>query len=65
LAWPVKRPARRVEVPPRNSDNDKRRLLDSPDGSLLVQLASRAKYRGSAKHKLEPLRFGPLYRPPW
>jgi hypothetical protein len=45
-------------VPPRHSDNDKRRLHKTPDRTVLGTLRGRVSYNGHPKHKAEPLRFG-------
>lgn len=52
-------------MPPRHSDNDKRRLHPAPDPIVLRNLAARVTYRGIAKHKAAPARFGlPPYTGP-
>ena len=58
----MKRPRDRGELPPRNSDNDKRKLRAEPSTEMLANLAQRVSYAGISKHKAEPLAFGlPLY----
>ena len=52
------RPPKRLEIPPRRSDNDKRRLHQTPDRTVLGTLRSRVFYNCHPKHKAEPLRFG-------
>lgn len=55
----MKKPPLRPNLPPRLSNNDKRRLLPVPDAAALApQLLQRAHYRGSPKHKLRPDVFG-------
>jgi hypothetical protein len=54
----MKKPRKRPEIPPRDSDNVKRRLDPSPDRAMLDRLDSVAVYRGYAKHKAEPTAFG-------
>lgn len=58
----LKKPRKRPDIPPRTSDNDKRRLHPAPDAGFLAQLESTASFVGSPKHKLAPMAFGlPLY----
>ncbi len=60
------RPPRRVDLPARRSDNDKRRLHPTPDRFVLAGLAARASYVGISKHKASPARFGlPPYSGPY
>lgn len=52
------KPTKRSDIPPRNSDNYKRRLLDPltpQDTQLLIQCVN---YKGSPKHKQNPYLFG-------
>ena len=52
-------------MPPRHSDNDKRRLHPAPAPVVLRTLAARVTYRGISKHKAAPVRFGlPPYTGP-
>lgn len=43
-----------VDLPPRRSDNDKRRLVEDPPPVLLERLESAVNYAGSSKHKRHP-----------
>ncbi len=43
-----------VDLPPRRSDNDKRRLVVDPPPVLLERLESAVNYAGSSKHKRHP-----------
>lgn len=54
----MKKPAKRPGIPPRHSNNDKRRLIPAPDPAFIAALLKSVKYRGSSKHKLEPRLFG-------
>jgi len=54
----MKKPAKRIELPPRRSDNDKRRLHPAPPLDLLVGLRISATYHPYPKHKRDPVRFG-------
>jgi hypothetical protein len=45
-------------LPRRRSDNNRRRLVDSPDPELLKDLLARARYAGSSKHKANPHLYG-------
>jgi hypothetical protein len=56
----LKRPAHRPDLPPRDSDNEKRRLEPDPDPVRLQSLLQKAKYRGIARHKSAPRDFGIL-----
>lgn len=47
-----------VDLPPRRSDNDKRRLVEDPPPALLERLESAVNYAGSSKHKLQPRLYG-------
>lgn len=47
-----------IDLPPRRSDNDKRRLAEDPSPALLAYLAAAVKYAGSSKHKLHPHLYG-------
>lgn len=50
-------------LPPRRSDNDKRRLVDNPAPAQLDRLARTVTYKGSSKHKLRPHLYDlPPYR---
>lgn len=52
------RPDKRPDFPPRNSDNDKRRLDPDPDPASIANLVDKSKYEGSSKHKRNPHLFG-------
>ena len=47
-----------VDLPPRRSDNAKRRLVEDPSPALLERLEAAVKYAGSSKHKLHPHLYG-------
>lgn len=55
----LKRPSQ-TGLPPRRSDNDKRRLAGVPSPEQLDRLAHTATYAGSSKHKLHPHLYGLL-----
>ena len=52
------KPPRRPDIPPRHSDNIKRRLMLNPDKRIIGVLIKRACYGGYAKHKRHPAHFG-------
>jgi len=54
----MKKPKPRIDIPPRNSDNVKRRLHAAPDAALIARLSGAARYAGYAKHKAAPEAFG-------
>src|SRR5690348_8402627 len=55
----MKKPARRPEgLPPRLSNNNKRRLMEQPEPRLIEELLARARYAGSSKHKANPQLYG-------
>ena len=54
----MKRRATTEALPPRRSDNPKRRLLAEPSEALIDELLRRASYKASAKHKRHPHRYG-------
>ena len=54
----MKRPTSRAGLPPRKSDNEKRRLLDEPSPRLIAQLLRSVTYGPSAKHKRTPHLYG-------
>lgn len=54
----MKRPKPRIDIPPRDSDNAKRRLHAAPDVALIERLSGAARYAGYAKHKAAPADFG-------
>ena len=49
----LRRPSQ-TGLPPRRSDNDKRRLAQTPSRQRLALMAGTATYAGSSKHKLHP-----------
>ena len=51
----MRRPPARRDA--RRPDNVKRRLLPAPGGALLERLMGSVRYRGSQKHKKDPLAF--------
>jgi len=53
----VKKPPKRSDIPPRNSDNDKRRLAESVSNAEIEKLVKIVSYRGSPKHKRNPRLF--------
>ena len=55
----MNRPPRRPDIPPRRSDNEKRRL--HPEPGIVVRATARlhvVTYHGISKHKRDPTRFG-------
>ena len=54
----MKKPPARREVPPRSSNNTKRRLYDIMGNSELAALFGGMRYEGSSKHKRHPHLFG-------
>jgi len=61
----MKEPTPRSKLPPRSSDNEKRRLHPAPIEATVVQLLKNAKYHGISKHKANPQQFGlPAYGKP-
>jgi hypothetical protein len=54
----MKKPRSRSNLPPRISDNDKRRLDAVPGSERMERLLRLAHYRGTAKHKAHPQAFG-------
>jgi len=53
----MKKPTPRA-LPPRASDNDKRRLNQMPDQAAITRLLQTATYRGISRHKGNPRQFG-------
>jgi len=53
----VKKPTPRPKIPPRRSDNDKRRLV-ALSAAELERLQKEARYAGSSKHKKHPHLYG-------
>ena len=54
----VKKPAKRPNLPPRRSNNEKRRLMSNPAPDYIAQLKRNITYKGSAKHKKNPHLYG-------
>lgn len=54
----ARKPDKRSDIPPRDSDNDNRRLLDAVDQSVLALLKATINYAGHPKHKRNPHLFG-------
>jgi hypothetical protein len=54
----VKRPLKRSELPPRNADNNKRKLAREVSHERIAELRETVNYKGSAKHKRNPAAFG-------
>ena len=55
----MKKPAQRPDrLPRRLSDNNRRKLLESPEPGLIDGLLARASYKGSPKHKAHPHLYG-------
>lgn len=54
----AKKPDKRSEIPPRDSDNDNRRLLNEIDQGVLLNLKNTINYAGHPKRKRNPHVFG-------
>jgi hypothetical protein len=54
----MKKPPPRPNLPPRMSNNDKRRLLPLPIDAVVLQGLAAVRYVGSSKHKANPKVFG-------
>jgi len=54
----VKRPLKRSELPPRNADNNKRKLAREVPPERIAELRKTVNYKGSPKHKRNPVAFG-------
>lgn len=54
----MKKPSVRPNIPPRTSDNHKRKLHPNPDPALIMNVNQKIRYGGSAKHKANPAIFG-------
>ena len=54
----MKKPPKRSDIPPRNSDNNKRRLAPEVSPDRIAKLRGTVNYKGSAKHKRNPTIFG-------
>jgi hypothetical protein len=57
-ATTLPRPPRRIDIPPRKSENRKRALDDDVPPERIVHLLQTVKFEGSPKHKRFPHRFG-------
>ena len=53
----MKKPPKRSDIPPRNSDNNKRRLAPAVTDEVVTTLLGSVTYKGSAKHKRNPKLF--------
>lgn len=53
----MKKPPERTDIPPRNQDNNKRRLEKDVSSKAIAELDAKAFYRGSSKHKRNPSIF--------
>jgi len=51
-------PVRRAEIPPRNRDNNKRRLSLAVSPEQIQELVATVQYEGSPKHKRNPHLYG-------
>lgn len=59
----LRKPPRRTDIPPRNTDNNKRRLDAEVLPDRIALLRATVTYRGSPKHKRTPAAFGlPAFR---
>jgi hypothetical protein len=54
----MNRPPSRPDIPPRHSDNDKRRMMPSPPSAWIRELCATLQYVGRSKHKRDPISFG-------
>jgi hypothetical protein len=54
----MRKPARRDDIPPRRSENTKRRLADDVPLAARAQLLATVRFAGSSKHKRNPSIFG-------
>lgn len=54
----MKKPSVRPNIPPRTSDNHKRKLHPNPESAINELLKIKICYGGSAKHKANPAIFG-------
>jgi hypothetical protein len=54
----VRKPPRRPDIPPRNADNDKRRLDAEVSPDRVARLRATVTYKGSPRHKRNPVIFG-------
>jgi hypothetical protein len=53
----MRKPPRRLDIPPRNKDNNKRRLWRDIPPSVVGELLETVTYKGSPKHKRNPRIF--------
>ncbi len=54
----MRQPPERPGLPPRRSENTKRRLLKAPSNTLITNMSNSVTYKGSPKHKRHPHRYG-------
>jgi len=54
----MRKPRKRSEIPPRNADNNKRRLAPEVPPDRIAELLGSVNYKGSPKHKRNPAIFG-------
>jgi len=54
----MKKPPKRTEIPPRNKDNDKRKLATVVTDAEIAAFLAAVTYEGSPKHKRNPTIFG-------
>lgn len=54
----MKPPNKRPDLPPRHSENNKRRLLENPSQDDIARLRENVSYEGSSKHKQNPSLYG-------
>lgn len=54
----MKSPGTRSDLPPRQSNNNKRRLLKNPSQDYIAHLQENVTYEGSPKHKQNPRLYG-------
>ena len=54
----MKKPPKRADIPPRNSDNRKRGLAEAVSDDEVATLIDSVSYVGSPKHKIHPTIFG-------
>lgn len=53
----MKKPPKRRDIPPRDADNNKRRLLEPEEAQKRAQMLADFQYEGSSKHKKNPHLF--------
>ena len=54
----MRKPPKRPVIPPRNSDNNKRKLAPDAPPKRIAELLKIVHYKGSPKHKRNPAAFG-------